>query len=156
MKLDLKLLIKPSLLLYYYPRQENESFLEAQAKAQKFANSDKFSLILFVTREANHPGGDFINEVGHYFYGMKSRSTKKRISTRVWYAPKDLVANLCEPKDDFQALINSTGKSPIVLIDIYPKCLLDKVQNKHEIRGLQTDGDLKTHFTKILSYKNLK
>ena len=148
-------ILKPSLLLYYYPRKENETFLEAQAKARRFAKSDKFSLILFVTREANHPGGDFIDEIGHYFYGMRMRATKRKISTRVWYAPRDLVAHLCEPSYDFKALIEATGRSPIVLTDIFPKCLLDKEKSKHDIRIAQTRSELENHFKKIFFYEEL-
>ena len=70
--------MKPSLILYYYPRQESETFEEAQANAQKSANADKFNLILFVTREANHPGGDFVDEIGHYFFGMRLVTEKRR------------------------------------------------------------------------------
>ncbi len=147
--------MKPSLILYYYPRQENETFEEAQANAQKSANTDEFDLILFVTREANHPGGDFIDEIGHYFFGMRSRVTKRKISTRVWYAPTDLVGHLCKPKYDFKTLMESTRRSPIVLIDIFPKCILDKERNKGDIRRQQTNSELQSHFNKILAYKKV-
>ena len=40
-------------------------------------------------------------------------------------------------------------------MDIYPKCILDKVKNKRDIRQGQTDDELKEHFTKLLSYENL-
>ncbi len=148
--------LKPSLILYYYPRQENESFEEAQANAKKFSDLDQFSLILCGTREANHSGGDFIDEIGHYYFGMKSRVKGKTISTPVWYAPKNLVAHLCEPEYDFKALIASTGKSPIVLMDIFPKCIVNEEKNKGDIRRGQTSLELQSHFNKILSYENLR
>ncbi len=147
--------MKPSLILYYYPRKGNETFDEAERKAQAFASSDKFDLILFVTREPNHPGASFINCIGHYFIGMKSRVTKRKINSRTWWGPKDLVAHLCKPRNDLNAHIDSTGKSPIVLIDISPKCILDKEKNKWETRKQLTNSELGSHFNKILSYEKL-
>ena len=147
--------IKPSLILYYCRRQENESFQNAERKARKFADSDKFNLILFVTREPNHPGANFINCIGHYFEGMKSRANKKTINSRTWWGPRDLIAHLSSTKNDLNGLINSTGKSPIVLIDISPKCILDKKKNKWDMRKQLTRSELKRHYTRILSYKKL-
>lgn len=147
--------MKPSLILYYYPRQKDESFQKAERKAQKFANTDKFNLILFVTREPNHPGASFINCIGHYFIGMKSRVNKRKINSRTWWGPKDLVAHLCKPSNDLKTLIDSTRKSPIVLMDISPKCILDKQKNKWDTRKQLTNRELKSHFKKILSYKKL-
>src|SRR3989338_632374 len=147
--------MKPSLILYYYPRHKNESFLNAERKAQRRANADAFSLILFVTREPNHPGINFVNRIGHYFIGMKSRVTKRKINSRTWWGPKDLVAHLCKPKNDFKTLIDSTGRSPIVLMDISPKCILDKKTNKWDMRKRLTNFELRGHFKRILSYGRL-
>src|SRR5258708_3708447 len=147
--------MKPYLILYYYPRRENESFQSAEKKAEKFANSEKFSLILFVTREPNHSGGTFVDRVGHYFKGMRMRTSKKIINSRTWWGPKDLVAHLCQPKYDLKKRIGSSGRSPIALIDISPKCILDKQRKKWDLRKQLTDPELRDHFERMLSYKKV-
>ncbi len=95
------------------------------------------------------------NRIGHYYFGMIGRKSKRRINTAVWRAPKNLLAYLSTSGIDFKNIVRQSGKSPIVHIDIYPQSLLNSVKKKHDKRKSYPRTKLIKHFERILSYKML-